>query len=291
MGVFAISLGDMGIFPLDYVKHFKSSVANGLGTALQRGMFAGLELEALENCKKDGGFTLRAVRVIKEGFGDPAIIFVVTDFRSARTEGTKNFIGTIRETAGKEENAFVYHIILDMLGEFQQMKHGFYGFRGGKMGSEAEALQLGALPCLCNCEQITYTMGFRRLADLIGRIIGSDIPEETFPNYDRDMLCRISWHINRENFNEGKPRIAAIPKYQFGEDGKPVITNEMLSQFQMNWKQWEANCPEIVVKEEYVCPHCQRQMTNHCSWWSSERRIIKCHLCGNLCNASKTGLK
>lgn len=63
----------------------------------------------------------------------------------------------------------------------------------------------------------------RRIIELMNRLMGADISEIEFPDYDLRDRARIAWHTNREDYNEGpnNPRKDAIQKYKFIDGRRP----------------------------------------------------------------------
>ena len=263
-------------------------ISDALREVSEQQMFVGFEMEDGKNDinNNDGLFKKNALDRIAKGSGEINVVFLVTNFASARTEMARKFIHTIQKAVGKKENTFLYHITFDMLEEFKKMENGFCGEH---MVSEIAALSNETLPCLCDCSQTTFTIGYRRLAELMSRIIGEDLSEKKFPNYNWEMLSSIALHINRESFNMRSERIGTIPKYQFGEDGMPIIDQEMINQFSLNWSKWESNHPKAILKKViYSCPHCSCDLD---LWDFYERpNIIKCSRCGGLADAKGTDL-
>ena len=69
----------------------------------------------------------------------------------------------------------------------------------------------------------------RRIIELMNRLMGADLSEIEFPDYDLYDRARIAWHTNREDFNEGpnNPRKDAIRKYNIKDD-RPVFQIDRL---------------------------------------------------------------
>lgn len=67
------------------------------------------------------------------------------------------------------------------------------------------------------------TAGGARLTDFIYRIMGYDLKNDSFPNYDFETLKKMAWHIKKESFNSCSRKEGAIPKYAFDETGKPIF--------------------------------------------------------------------
>lgn len=62
----------------------------------------------------------------------------------------------------------------------------------------------------------------RRLSEIMGRILGYDLPGDEFPNYTPDEVEKIAWNARRENFNAFSIKEKAIPKYPI-IDGRPLF--------------------------------------------------------------------
>lgn len=64
--------------------------------------------------------------------------------------------------------------------------------------------------------------GCARVAELINRIMGGDLPGEDFPDYPMSSLRRMAAHINWENFNAFSPKEFSLPKYPI-KNGRPYF--------------------------------------------------------------------
>ncbi len=87
--------------------------------------------------------------------------------------------------------------------------------------SEIRSHQLGAIYSFFDSD--APTAGMIRLMEMMNRIMGFDLPERKFPNYNARELRQLAWHVCRENFNNFQSRRGAIPKYKIGENGRPVF--------------------------------------------------------------------
>ena len=86
---------------------------------------------------------------------------------------------------------------------------------------EIRSHQLGAV--YSSFDSDAPTAGMKRLMEMMNRIMGADLPDKKFPNFSEDELRQLAWHVCRENFNSMSVRKGAIPKYQIGENGRPVF--------------------------------------------------------------------
>lgn len=82
--------------------------------------------------------------------------------------------------------------------------------------SELRAYELGSSYLTYNTDY--PSVGSRRLVEYMNRLLGVDLQGENFPDYSLEDRVRMSWHINREDFNLFTPREGAIPKYQIIND-------------------------------------------------------------------------
>lgn len=73
------------------------------------------------------------------------------------------------------------------------------------------------------------TAGARRICEFIQRIMGYDLPGETFPDYCFEDVKKIAFHINHESFNSFSAASDSVPKYNIvdGRPHFPVISAEV----------------------------------------------------------------
>jgi len=279
--VFVIGLsrgGSLNFERLNYV------VGQGFFELLKKSMFYAHHFDEEFTIPKN--FQEEALKFIGSESQLPLQVFIVTDFETARSRAMKQFMESIRMVAAAQGgDVNVYHIILDMLREFERFGHGYWG---RNMGDEREAFGMGTLPCLCNLDNYSYTVGYGRLKELAMRIAGLDLPLDKihFPNYNEGMLRRIALHINREDFNPQKPRLGAIPKYGFNEMCLPVIPEDAILAFDRNIERLTRDNPPlikvVVTSFHFECPHCHQPACDspESDVWDKETMTLRCGACG-----------
>lgn len=152
-------------------------------------------------------------RLLKTGGRYAFFLILKWDF--IENDPALRFIKNLEKLRGQENGHRLYKIISDdmELASWPGTQSGF-----GKLEEDARGL---GLPCFCRTQM--NVIGTKRCATLMERIMGYDLPDKSFPDYDEAMLWKIALRINRENFNKRNPRKGAIPKYGFGADGLPDL--------------------------------------------------------------------
>ena len=155
----------------------------------------------------------------------PTAIFLVTTWGVAEfvknSKSNKEYNSNYPVITGlipKAQSVFSYLIVMGG-GPYVLEKHSLY------TENEEEIHKIDGIYLPYNTDAVTA--GSKRLIELINRIMGYDLKDELFPDYSREDLKRMAWHINRENFNTFGPRPGSIPKYGFGEDGRPVFDTRL----------------------------------------------------------------
>jgi hypothetical protein len=87
--------------------------------------------------------------------------------------------------------------------------------------AEAAARELGGFYSYFDSD--APSAGMERLAEMIHRLIGGDLPGEEFPAFSFNEGMQIAWNLNRENFNAFSRRQGSVDKYPIGEDGRPIF--------------------------------------------------------------------
>lgn len=152
----------------------------------------------------------------------PLAVFVVTTPRVAEypwlnqlQQGVQDF----RQKYTREELTRVYRIIMGGGSGFSDS--GNYEWDDLIYPYERRSHDLGSVYLNFNGDY--PSIGGHKLVEFMNRVVGMDLPGETFPDYSFDERKKIAWNIVREDFNTFSPRIRALPKYPIGEDGRPIL--------------------------------------------------------------------
>lgn len=152
-----------------------------------------------------------------DGIKSPLAVFIIATPKAAELRHIDRLPQGILEYrfARHAQPSFVYKIIFG------------YGFSnpthkdcGPFTEEEIRSRQLGGVFVPFNGDY--PSVAGRRLTEIIGRILGYDLPGEKFPNYTPDEVEKIAWNARRENFNAFSVKEGAIPKYPI-VDGRPVF--------------------------------------------------------------------
>jgi hypothetical protein len=159
------------------------------------------------------------IAALKEGLGyidrysgSPIAIFTVIDRQTIKLIKIKTpFYLPDRRKMSNIPNLFTYNIFMgaDWIRGCDQFD---------KEESEPHKLDM----VLSYYDDDNPTAGGKRLGEFVNRMMGLDLPGDNFPNYSWDDIKKISWHLNRENFNREMPAEGSISKYPI-VDGKPVL--------------------------------------------------------------------
>ena len=151
------------------------------------------------------------------GIEEPVVIFFIVTPRVAECVWLNTFSQNLKKYRcdHQKNDIFVYKIIMGGSG-FQ--KDPRYTTESKYNPYERKSIELGGIYSYLNTD--APSNGCKRLVDLMNRILGMDLLEDEFPNYNMEELQKIAWNINRENFNSGSVRKSSIPKYPI-IDGKP----------------------------------------------------------------------
>lgn len=147
----------------------------------------------------------------------PLAVFIVATASSAESSWmndlTKGLL-TLRTQQGKGQATFIYKVILGegFSKEGEEDTSGYFS-RNEKRAHELDGIYIPYV-------HDNRSLGIRRTIEFMNRVLGHDLPGEKFPNYTKEEFRKISWSLNREDFNLWSPRAGAIPKYQI-VDGRP----------------------------------------------------------------------